>query len=572
MVDCTTNPVREKRAIIAALWLGSVLFACGITIADPDLWGHTLYGLRCLDGGFLVEKSDPFSYTAPGAAWINHEWLTEYQFGWLWRHAGNAGLWMWRNVMVLLVFGAVACALRQARASLAAAAVVLVFGSECLGEFVAFVRPQLATFALFAVTFALLRSHWERPRRWIWVLPPVLAIWVNLHGGFLAGLGILALFTFGFGVRAWKGGREWRLFAELAAVSIAAIGATFVNPYGITLHSMLWDHLIPEQAVREWQPLWKAPQSLSYYVPFVLAALALPGWRRLRGIDLFVLAVVASQAVSHIRHVALLCITVMILLPGPLSESLPRLFGNATQLLAGPRHRRRRWLATATVVVAMLAVREHDCWWMAQYGIRPWDVATEVHRDVPGVPAKAVSLLLDEGITGNLVTDYGWGQYVLWHLHPASRVAFDGRYRTVYPADLEREFLAFQRAAVQRPQRTALLDDYDTEIVLLPAHRGPCAYVDSRPEWVQVFSDDQAVLYLRDVPRFQAVIAKSRAGRLAVREVSRWQQFPAGPGGDRGPGSFSDAQGVRNAARRFPAEDRALPNGSKLAAWVVYKP
>ena len=71
-------------------------------IDDSDTWWHLASG-RLIAAERAVAHGDPFSYTAPGAIWINHEWLTEYQFGWLWRHAGNAGLWMWRNLMVLIV-------------------------------------------------------------------------------------------------------------------------------------------------------------------------------------------------------------------------------------------------------------------------------------------------------------------------------------------------------------------------------------------------------------------------------------------------------------------------------------
>src|SRR6185369_15696511 len=243
--------------------------------------------------------------------------------------------------------------------------VLLLLGAGCLSEFVAFIRPQLATFALFAATLFILRDHWDRPQsRWIWALPPMFAAWVNLHGGFLAGGGVLAVFVGGWIVRDVKerlsdcrtvglsepiraaGANssdslkvrqsESRRFAlgtsrsciAITAVALLSAAATILNPYGATMHAMLWDHLIPEQAVREWQPLWGVKQAAAYYVPFVMLLLALPGWRRLRWIDAAVIAVVGWQAVSHIRHVSLLCITAMILLPAPLSVALPRLMNH----------------------------------------------------------------------------------------------------------------------------------------------------------------------------------------------------------------------------------------------------
>ncbi|MDH3256371.1 MAG: hypothetical protein OEM27_02040, partial [Nitrospinota bacterium] len=44
--------------------------------ADPDLWGHIRFGQDIWEQG-EVHDTDPFSYTAEGQPWINHEWLME---------------------------------------------------------------------------------------------------------------------------------------------------------------------------------------------------------------------------------------------------------------------------------------------------------------------------------------------------------------------------------------------------------------------------------------------------------------------------------------------------------------
>ena len=43
-------------------------------VADPDLWGHTKFGIDHIQSGRLA-KTDPFSYTPAGQEWVNHEWL-----------------------------------------------------------------------------------------------------------------------------------------------------------------------------------------------------------------------------------------------------------------------------------------------------------------------------------------------------------------------------------------------------------------------------------------------------------------------------------------------------------------
>ncbi|MCA9067928.1 MAG: hypothetical protein KDA84_03345, partial [Planctomycetaceae bacterium] len=234
---------RESWCLLGSVWGASLLFLMGLTLADPDLWGHTLYGIRAIDRGILTERSDPFSYTADGAAWVNHEWLTEWQFGWLWTHIGNRGLVAWRNAWVLALWLVVACSFWKHRCGLGAGLLILVLAAECLSDFVVFVRPQLATFGLFALHLWLLRQVWDNPKnRWGWVLPPLMSLWVNLHGGFLAGLGVQAVFLVAsaFGLRQPIGWQRLQLFA---GVFLCSSLATLLNPWGWGLHEMLWHHL-----------------------------------------------------------------------------------------------------------------------------------------------------------------------------------------------------------------------------------------------------------------------------------------------------------------------------------------
>ena len=435
---------RERGLLIGIVATAAFCFVCGMTVADPDLWGHTLYGLRSLNQNVLVEPADPFSYTAPGNIWINHEWLTEYQFGWLWQTCGGIGLWMWRNAMAAGLFAVIAAAFVRSRCTVAAATSLLFFGAVSLSEFFVFIRPQLATFVLFALTLFLLRKYWDKPRwQTIIALPLLTGVWVNLHGGFLAGLGLQAFFMGGFALRALRDHRQTKALLLLSAVSLASAAATLLNPYGLDLHHMLWDHLFTDQVVREWQPLWAVRQSPTYYLPFLLMALTLPWSRRWSWIDFAVLLIVSYEAVIHVRHLALLSIAILVLLSGPLSDSLARLFRQLSQRLEGEHRRGLRLAAVVAVAAVLVGLQIQNTLAMWQSGIRPWEIAVESSRDLPGVPVKAISVMRQEGLAGNLLTDYGWGQYVLWHLFPESRVAFDGRYRTVYPLPLELDFVAF---------------------------------------------------------------------------------------------------------------------------------
>ncbi len=549
--ESTPNSYRAvDRTLTIVAWCVAYAFVCGLILADPDLWGHTLYGIRAWNQGVLVEPTDPFSYTAPNARWINHEWLTELQLALVWTNFGNPGLWIWRNLLVLVVLLCVAAELRRQQANLAASTVLLIYGAECLSQFVIFARPQVPTLALFTLTLLILKRHSEQtcpttgwpglertreapdratwPKNWeIWALPFLMALWTNLHGGFLAGCGIIGVYTlvdlFSRIQAGWTWTREGLALPIVASLSALA---TLCSPYGYGLHLMLWEHLATEQFVVEWQPLWAARQAPTYYVPLVLLALALPLSRRWTWTDACVLAVIGSQALSHIRHVSLLAIACLILLPAPLSDSLPRIFRHLTSVLQQPGRSFLRIcsVSLAAGVLVLLQVRGTVDMW--RQGLKPWDVAVESRSPVPGMPVRAVTFLKREKLAGNLLTDYGWAQFVFWQA-PEFKLAFDGRYRTVYSSKLETEFLSFQRSGRDLPQQTAMLDKYPTEIVLLPIGSGAAKYLSQRKDFAELYRDDQAVVWVKNLPRFEPLIQRRKSGPLPPAEAPLWQPFPA---------------------------------------------
>ena len=522
-----TDNARQIPILYLLLWLSAWLFTCGLTIADPDIWGHTLYGLRAIEQGLLLEHYDPFSFTAAGATWTNHEWLSEYEMGYLWRVAGPFGLWMWRNFWALIIFLVAARAHFRQQASLASAALLLTISAKCLSQFVVFVRPQMVTFALFALYLELLRAQWDNPKsRGLWWTPLLMAVWVNHHGGFLAGLGIHAVFCGGYALHAIRGRKMPDGALACWAAMLLAIVGSLCNPYGVGLYSMLSEHLIPEQAVREWQSLWQVKFSMVYAAPFVYFPLAFIWGKRWQWIDLALLAVVGWQAFSHLRHVALMMICMLILLPGPMSDGLRRMFPQLTARWQGREKRTLRAGLIAALIGFLLVLHLRGVFALREYQLRPWDLVVETNGDAPGVPLAAIEIIRREQIAGNLVTEYGWAQCVIWHLFPQCPIAFDGRYRTVYSAELERAFLDFRDMDENSPPHCALLDDYPTEIALLWNSSSGTRYLQHREDWALLWKDEQASIFVRRLPRFQELILRAEQQGLAPVNVPRRTAFP----------------------------------------------
>src|SRR5262249_15764782 len=109
---------------------------------------------------------------------------------------------------------------------------ILLAAAIAIGPQVQF-RPQLFTFMLTAAMLALLTRYLYRGSARLWLAIPMMALWANLHGGFIIGLAILFFF---FAAGALRGilvsGGPHRP-AMPFAIALCASVATFANPYGI---------------------------------------------------------------------------------------------------------------------------------------------------------------------------------------------------------------------------------------------------------------------------------------------------------------------------------------------------
>ena len=174
-----------------ALVLALVFYNFAENTADPDLWGHTLFGQEMI-ASHTLPKTEPYSWTTHHGLWINHEVLAEIALGAAHRLLGGTGLWL---LTVLTGFATFFIALRLGLQNItgnsrafawavgALAVVEIAFGFAA--------RPQIFTALFLAVLFWLLRQMHNGKILWAMALPFLFLLWINTHGGALAGIVLL---------------------------------------------------------------------------------------------------------------------------------------------------------------------------------------------------------------------------------------------------------------------------------------------------------------------------------------------------------------------------------------------
>jgi hypothetical protein len=465
----------RELACLAFVTAAATYFAAA-PVADNDLWGHVLFGRHILDARSLP-AANGYSYTAPDHPWINHEILAECLFAFLYEHLGSLGLLFFKitcGLLTVLVMKKTA-ADRGAEPFAWALAVALAASVMSWGFLI---RPQLLTLLATALLWDRLHAHAAgRAGRTVALLPVLFLLWVNTHGGVLAGFAILAAYC----LLAAPGlaARE-RIRAGLVLLGCGA--ALFVNPYGLRLVSFLLHDVTLSRSISEWGPIPLLDGSHGRFKLAVAACLlgmwlhrASPFW------ESAVVALAAAAALRHQRHAPLFAI-----LAAPL---LARTFSNLLAMLRERLPRPRERALSALLVAGLLAVA---AWQTLQVASLYRSLHGQIFVSPLVFPVDAVRFISRNDLRGNLLVPFDWGEYALWHLYPRCRVSVDGRYTTAYPLAVLEQSDRFQAGAAG--WRSSLSE---ATIALVERRQPVVQAMFAEPGWQYVYSDATALVFVR---------------------------------------------------------------------------
>ncbi len=466
--------------------------------ADGDPCWHWRTGSWMIEHHAIM-RSDLFSHTRPSAPFITKEWLSEVLFA----AAGNSLGW---NGVVLIAALVIATTLtllhRQLLAegsdTLISTALVMLAALACSTHWLA--RPHLYTL-LFVVIF-------ERQLRWfdrdlvntrqlfLWLVP-LIVLWTNLHGGFLAGLILIGIHFVG---------AVFQPALRRRAMTLGILGATcalatLLNPNGWKLHQhllgFLWNstraHFTGEWNSANFHFAGMHGFALQLLVLGLMLIVVRRPWATT---DLLLVAFWLYSGLNAMRNVPIFA-----LIATPIF---------AEHLSAGWRDTRdspgSRWFRrvsndvgllnraaggnglVATVLAAMLFVLAKPVF----VGGQPM-VETEISAN--RFPVATVNYLRahPQAVHGEMFNEDGWGGYLILYL-PEHKVFIDGR-DDFYDAAFLHEFTDVSHLT---PAWENVLGKYHVGWTLLPVQHPLNRILEMRTDWQLVFSNQQTMVFLRN--------------------------------------------------------------------------
>jgi hypothetical protein len=481
-----TSPSRYERLktffsfpTMCMFLLAAVIFGfCVKQIAEPDIWWH-LRNAAYLFQHHAFPSVDTYSFGAAGAPWLDHEWLSEIPFFLAFRAAGLQGILALYFAVVVLIYGGVYYLACQAGADCKDGAVVTLL-AIFLG--VVSIGPRVLLFGwLCMVGLLLVLDRFQHTGKGLWLLPPLFAIWTNLHGSWVFGMVVLVLtIASGLFEGAWGSvvARRWSSaeITKLLPAFVASLAALFVNPFGYRLVLYPFDFLFRQQSnvqyVAEWQPvdLSTGDGKLAYIVIFGLLAAALFSCRRWQVRDVLLTAFALWAGLSHARFLFFIGLIVV-----PILAPSLKLFPPYDRELDKP------WL-NAIIMAGVVCG-----------SIVFFPSAAQLQQNVDETfPRAALEFMQREHINGRIFNQYLWGGYMEWKA-PELKPFVDGRADIfVYNGALDDH-----RRATTIEAPIEVLDKYRFDYALLQPDRPLTYLLQNSSAWRVVYSDKVAVLFER---------------------------------------------------------------------------
>jgi hypothetical protein len=436
---------------------------------DGDTFFHIAAGSRMLADHAILYR-DPFSYTFAGAPWQAHEWLAEIAMSLSFRAGGWSGLIFLFAIASATTAGLLAYHLGR-WLDWPAQAVVTLLALACMTPSL-LARPHLLALPLLELwTAGLVIARSER-RAPSYALLPVMALWVNIHGTFLLGLallGALALEAVSSEENRVAAFRDWGFFAA------GAFAAALLNPH--FLSGILFPISLMGAAglanVSEWRPT-----DFSQLQPFTFVLLAALYFAVTRGVKIQPLRalsvlVLLFMALQHQRHQIVFALAAPLLVVEQMSPAEPNFRSSE----------RSAQIAGIFASLAILAV-------IVLAWLRIFIPASRV--DSPVAPIAALQHVPPELRAEHVLNDYSFGGYLIFEgVRPFvdSRVELYGdqllaRYARIIEADPS--------------EVRATLRAYDIRWTILGRHSPTVQVMDTLPGWHRFYSDDFAVVHIRD--------------------------------------------------------------------------
>lgn len=447
-----------------------------------------------------IHQINHYNFDFLNIPWVNHEWLFDVIVYLIYHHAGYITLAfffaiipvlsLWQLTKITMLVKANEIDNKPEIQIKTYYFIIAYLGFYASLPQMGITMKEVTILFVVVLILVLYRFGTRETPKTLYGLPILFYAWANLHGSFLIGFFILAVwFLLKLTVRYvpqnfigktyFDPGRSYekRDFVFFIFWSIASFAVTLLTPYGYDLYGLLSSYLdayYPKH-IYEWQPFYYYPidiKQLLYmllylmlFISSLIGALRNPERATKSSLPLFVLSVAfLFLSLKSKRHFPLFMITSLPLMTWWLLENSKMSATRFSYLFSKP--------AVKYVLVAVLLIYSVQLLATTRFMLEPFRSYCEQY------PYKAVAYMKSNPnfVDKKLFNVMHWGGYLMW-MWPEKKIFIDGRFLQVKMNDhtlLEEYYQFFDKKSIHTKLR-----EYRVDAVLL------CKETNHAPNWFQ---------------------------------------------------------------------------------------
>ena len=468
----------------SGIYIFVISFACVYYVANARLLlGHYDLGWHLAAGDLIRDQGnipfqDPWSFTAGGRQWYNLSWFWDVIASVLFQYTNFSGLILFVIACGAAIVGYLTSICLSSGASTIAVCISVLFSCLLYPAFAAYpniyltASPNISTILLCVIFYGECLKRTK-----CFLLPAIMVLWANLHGGFLLGLLIIGIFCGAALLR-----RDWVNFKIYSFAGVGCFIATFINPLGWHIYEGLETVLghFSQAYITEWWPYFQnitVPGSIPgivYILIFIAFELRYRGFcpiesRLLSWLFLFL-------GLYQYRYMSFFFIFSAV----PLGLHLDRLLPKRSD-----DFRVERSLLAAGIVAACAL---------------PW-LYMKIDPAL-GLP----EMLSEQDVTylqthfphARLLNHWNYGGILIFRDRGAIPVFVDGRAATAYPDDLLRDYFKIGQSEVDETAWDTVLEKYKIDTVLwVKAHEELRQFLVGKRGWREAYAGSYASIYVK---------------------------------------------------------------------------
>ncbi len=437
---------------------------------DMDYWARLLQGNAFWAFGDIL-RFDPFSYTKTHI-WLDHEWGSSVIFAFIQNNFGFKGILIFRALVVFLIFFFIFKTLKINNSNylfnIIYFPLMIVFAIPTIVE--SGLRCHFFTFLFFTI-FIYILEHAKNSKKYkmLYFLPVLMLFWSNVHGGCVAGLGLLGMYAVGEFLNK-------NSFKHYLIVLMLAFFALFVNPYGIEYVKFIFMASIMERPfVTEWISPFAHPNIkffLAYKIIYILNIIFVFAAFKMKYLKdwtkIIILAVCAYLSFKYIKNTPFFIFASIIFL----YPFLNNLF---------KRYENKKIACIINTMIILFSI-----WTISKYPMKP--ILTQQ-------PVQIAEFMKINNLQGNIFSPFDIGSYLIYKLFPNNLVYMDGRYEEVYFDETKKLADDFFKAGQNWDNVLKIKPEPD--YIIIPSLALVDDYLAQNSEYTLIFSDSINNIYAK---------------------------------------------------------------------------